>query len=217
MKYFNEIKEIIKKRSWKVYALLFGIFLAFFILAYYSAGYALEKDPEMVEEFVDQIKNNEAVKFAYNLTEEEKYPQLATFIFLHNSQIAIMNYVFGITLLLPLVLEFFNGMTIGFIFGLSEMVFTNSVEIVGFFIILTMEVVATTITAVEGMYLTYSLIRPKVFWKVKSRKESAKRTFKQSAKIILLALAILLLASIIETALIYYQYTRNVEPINIGL
>lgn len=217
MKYFKEVVEIIKKRSWKVYALLFGIFFLFFILAYSIGGYLLENDPTTVKEFITEIKNTEIMQTFFELMENKEYFKVAGLIFIHNSQIAITNYVLGITFLLPLLIHFFNGMIIGFFFSVSPEIFVNAIDGIGFFVILIMEVVATTLTAVEGMYLTYSIIRPQIMWRTKSRMKSAKKTFNQSIKIILFALILLLISAVIETLLIHYLWVRNVQTVVIGI
>ncbi|MFN6992319.1 MAG: stage II sporulation protein M [Fervidobacterium sp.] len=217
MKYFRDIFEIIKKRSWKVYALLFGVFVLFFLIGFSGGGYMLENDPSMVEEFINEIKNTEIIQSFFDLMQKGEYFNIASLIFIHNSQVAVVNYVLGITFILPLLIELFNGMIIGFFFGVSPKVFVTFIDGAGFFIILVMEVIATTLTAVEGMYLTYSIIRPQIMWKTKSRLKSAKKTFRQSIKILLFALALLLISAIIETLLIHYLWVRNIQSVVIGI
>lgn len=215
MNYFKDLIEIAKKRSWKVYAFLFGIFFIFFLIGYSGGKYLLEMEPNKVEEFINEIKNTEVIQIFFDLLKNKEYFKIIILIFFHNSQIAIINYILGISFLLPLFIQMFNGMLIGFFFGISPKIFINIIDAVGFFIILIIEVIATTITAVEGMYLTYSIIRPQVMWKTKSKLKSAKKTFSQSIKIIFLALILLLIAAIIETLIIRYLWVRNIQSIPI--
>jgi uncharacterized membrane protein SpoIIM required for sporulation len=208
------MKEILKKRSWKVYAFMLFIFFFFFFFSYLSSKYLLETEPEKVEEMLKQIMSTPAISRFQELLKQEKYVDIAFLIFFHNSQLALLNYFFGIGFLFAIIIQASNGFLLGFLLAVSEGLTLAEVLII--FIILLLELTALTTTAVEGMYLTYSYIRPERMWKTKSRVKSIKKTLSQSIRIILVCLLLLLLAAIIETLFIYHQ-TSSIKPIIIGV
>ncbi|MEM4368256.1 MAG: stage II sporulation protein M [Candidatus Aenigmatarchaeota archaeon] len=213
----NWLIEILKKRSWKVYAFMYGIFFFLFLLSFFSSKYLLEVEPEKVKEVLTQIESSPVIQEFRKLLEENKYFEIFTLIFFHNFQIAIINYFFGIGFLLSILLQATNGFLIGFLLGISPEFFPNFFELVGFLIVMILEVVAITSTAVEGMYLTYTFFRPEKMWKTKSKTKAIKKTLSQSIKIILLSALLLFLAALIETIVIYYQSLANIKPILIGV
>jgi uncharacterized membrane protein SpoIIM required for sporulation len=208
------MKEILEKRSWKVYAFMLFIFFFFFFFSYLSSKYLLETEPEKVEEMLSQIMSTPAISRFQELLKQEKYVDIAFLIFFHNSQLALLNYFFGIGFLFAIIIQASNGFLLGFLLAVSEGL--TLTEALAIFIVLLLELTALTATAVEGMYLTYSYIRPERMWKTKSRVKSIKKTFSQSIRIILLCLLLLLLAAIIETLFIYHQ-TSSIKPIIIGV
>jgi uncharacterized membrane protein SpoIIM required for sporulation len=208
------MKEILKKRSWKVYAFMLFIFFFFFFFSYLSSKYLLETEPEKVEEMLKQIMSTPAISRFQELLKQEKYVDIAFLIFFHNSQLALLNYFFGIGFLFAIIIQASNGFLLGFLLAVSEGL--TLTEALAIFIVLLLELTALTATAVEGMYLTYSYIRPERMWKTKSRVKSIKKTFSQSIRIILLCLLLLLLSAIIETLFIYHQ-TSSIKPIIIGV
>ncbi|MBU5689292.1 MAG: stage II sporulation protein M [Candidatus Aenigmarchaeota archaeon] len=213
----NWLIEILKKRSWKVYAFMYGIFFFLFLLSFFSSKYLLEVEPEKVKEVLTQIESSPIIQEFRKLLEENKYFEIFTLIFFHNFQIAIINYFFGIGFLLSILLQASNGFLIGFLLGISPEFFPNFFELIGFLIVMILEVVAITSTAVEGMYLTYTFFRPEKMWKTKSKTKAIKKTLSQSIKIILLSALLLFLAALIETIVIYYQSSVNIKPILIGV
>ncbi|MBU5688380.1 MAG: stage II sporulation protein M [Candidatus Aenigmarchaeota archaeon] len=233
----NWLIEILKKRSWKVYAFMYGIFFFLFLLSFFSSKYLLEVEPEKVKEVLTQIESSPIIQEFRKLLEENKYFEIFTLIFfhnfqiaiinyffgigfllsIHNFQIAIINYFFGIGFLLSILLQASNGFLIGFLLGISPEFFPNFFELIGFLIVMILEVVAITSTAVEGMYLTYTFFRPEKMWKTKSKTKAIKKTLSQSIKIILLSALLLFLAALIETIVIYYQSSVNIKPILIGV
>ena len=208
------MKEILKKRSWKVYAFMLFIFFFFFFFSYLSSKYLLETEPEKVEEMLKQIMSTPAINRFQELLKQEKYVDIAFLIFFHNSQLALLNYFFGIGFLFAIIIQASNGFLLGFLLAVSEGL--TLTEALAIFIVLLLELTALTATAVEGMYLTYSYIRPERMWKTKSRVKSIKKTFSQSIRIILLCLLLLLLSAIIETLFIYHQ-ASSIKPIIIGV
>ncbi len=208
------IKEILRKRSWKVYAFMLFIFFFFFSFSYLSSKYLLEVEPEKVDEILEHIMSQQFIKFK-ELIEREKYVEVALLIFFHNSQLAVLNYFFGIGFILAIFIQASNGFLLGFLLAVSQDL--TLVEYLGIIVVLLLELAVITATAVEGMYLTYSYIRPERMWKTKSRIKSIKKTFSQSIKIILLCLILLLLAAVIETLLIHYQVSSSKQPIIVGV
>ncbi|MEM5776837.1 MAG: stage II sporulation protein M [Candidatus Aenigmatarchaeota archaeon] len=209
--------EILKKRSWKVYAFMFGIFLFLFFLSFLSSKYVSETEPEKIEDFLKSLEKSPVITEFRNLLEEKKYIQITILIFQHNLEIAIMNYFFGIFFLFSLLLQVSNGFLVGFLLGISPNIFSSFAQTLGFLIVMLLEVIAITATGVEGMYLTYTFFRPEKMWKTKSKSKAMKKTFSQSIKIILLSALLLLIAAIIETLVIYYQVSSNIKPIIIGV
>ncbi|MBU5689549.1 MAG: stage II sporulation protein M [Candidatus Aenigmatarchaeota archaeon] len=213
----KEIIEILKKRSWKVYAFMFSLFAIFFIFSFLSAKYMLETDPKKIDEFLLQINQSEPIKKFHEMLKEEKFLHISLFIFLHNSQIAIINYFFGATFIFPIIIQISNSFLVGFLVGVSEKIFFNFFDFAAFLIVLLIEVVSITLAGVEGMYITYSFLRPEKMWKTKNRLKSVRKTVNQSMKILILILLMLFIASIIETVSIYYQYKSNIEAFIIGI
>jgi uncharacterized membrane protein SpoIIM required for sporulation len=209
------MKEILKKRSWKVYAFMLGVFLFFFFLSFLSSKYLLETEPEKIEEFMNQFRSSPIISRFEELLNQGKYIDVAILIFLHNSELALLNYFFGIGFLFAVIIQASNGFLVGFLLGISSHVFSNLIVAISFIIVLLLELTALTATAVEGMYLTYSIIRPERMWKTKSKLKSAKKTLLQSTRVILLALILLLIAALIETLAIHYLTSLDVEVIMI--
>ncbi|MEM5777125.1 MAG: stage II sporulation protein M [Candidatus Aenigmatarchaeota archaeon] len=211
------IIEILKKRSWKVYAFMYGIFFFFFFLFFFSSRYLLETEPEKVKEVLTQIESSPVIQNFRKLLEENKYFQIFVLIFAHNFQIAIINYFFGIGFLFSILLQISNGFLIGFLLGIAPEIFPSFLEVTGFLIVMILEVVAIISTAVEGMYLTYTFFRPEKMWRTKSKTKAVKKTISQSIKIILLSALLLMMAALIETLIIYYHSSTNIKPILIGV
>ncbi|MEM5878749.1 MAG: hypothetical protein QXF12_07785, partial [Candidatus Aenigmatarchaeota archaeon] len=61
----KDIIEILKKRSKKVYAFMFGIFFLFFFFALLSSRYLAETDPDKVEEILQQIRETPSIQKFY--------------------------------------------------------------------------------------------------------------------------------------------------------
>lgn len=209
--------EILKKRSWKVYAFMFGVFLFFLIFSYFSSQYLIETEPEKVKEFLDQISSSPLIVKFKNLQNEGKYDEIALLIFIHNSQIALINYFFGIGFVFSVILQASNGFLLGFLLGTYNYLHYHPIQILEIFIVMILEVTAITAIAVEGMYLTYTFIRPKRMWNTNKKMKAIKKTLSQSLKIILLSILILLISAIIETLFIYYEASKSIEPIIIGV
>jgi len=209
------MKDILKKRSWKVYAFMIGVFLFFFLVSYLSSKYLLETDPEKIEEFMNQFKSSPVISKFEELLKQGKYLDIALLIFFHNSELALLNYFFGIGFLFAVIIQASNGFLIGFLLGVSPHIFSSFIVTLSFIIVLLLELTALTATAVEGMYLTYSIIRPERMWRTKSKSKSAKKTLSQSIRVILIVLIFLLIAALIETLAIHYLSSLNVRAIMI--
>jgi uncharacterized membrane protein SpoIIM required for sporulation len=209
------MKDILKKRSWKVYAFMLGIFFFFFFLSYLSSKYLLETEPEKIEEFMKQFKSSPVISRFEELLSQGKYLDIALLIFLHNSELALLNYFLGIGFLFAVIIQASNGFLVGFLLGVSPHVFSNLIVALSFIAVLILELTALTATAVEGMYLTYSIIRPERMWKTKSKLKSAKKTFSQSIRVLLFALILLLIAALIETLAVHYLSSLDTEAIMI--
>jgi len=196
---------------------MFGIFLFFFILSIFMSSYMLEAEPEKAKEMLDQIEKTPVIQEFKRLLNEGKYINIAFLIFLHNFQIAILNYFFGIGFLFSVILQISNAFLIGFMVGMSPEIFGDALQSIGFVSVMILEVVAITAAAVEGMYLTYTFIRPERMWKTKSKSKAIKKTLEQSIKIILLSAFLLFLAAAIETLVIYRQSLLSAEPVFLGV
>ncbi len=196
---------------------MFGLFFFFFFLSYYSSRYLLEHDSEKTQEFLSQLESQPVIQEFKAMLNDGRYFEIFVLIFVHNLQIALVNYFFGIGFLLSIIIQASNGFLIGFILGVSSEIFSNFIYLIGFLLVMILEVVAITSTAVEGMYLTYTFLRPEKMWKTKLKAKAMKKTLSQSIKIIALCILLLLLAAFIETLLIYHQASVNIKPLFIGV
>jgi uncharacterized membrane protein SpoIIM required for sporulation len=174
-------------------------------------------EPEMVEEFLTRLKGEDVFLNYFNLLKEGKFLQIFYLIYSHNLGVSLTNFILGITFIFPVILEVFNGIFIGFLFGISPSSLPTLIDGVGTALILLLEIIAGILASVEGIYLSYSFLKPKKVWKTKSRRQALSKTFRQNVKVIIVVVLLLLLAAIIETLLIYNQWLRNLEPIMIGV
>lgn len=213
--YFVKTFQIIdKKRKKWTYLTLAGIFIVTFSLFYFSGRYAVQYQPDIVNQFLKTVSEQSIFIRFLDLFEEGKFLYIFGLILSHNLSVALIDFVLGTTFIFPIFSIIANGVFSGFLSGISYYTAKASlIQIVGFYLVLVLELIATILVLVEGMYLSYSAIFPEKIWKIKSRKESFRRTFNQNILVLVLSVLILLFAAIIETVVIYSEWVSGVTPV----
>ncbi len=213
--YVDEVKEILTKRRKKwIYATLIALFIFSYALFYFSGRYAIQNQPQLVEKFLGDLLEQDVFAKFKDLFEQGKFFQIFGLIFLHNFNVALLDFSLGTTFIFSLISVIGNGIISGFISGIAYYTDKASLlQVIGFFGVLVLELLASILALVEGMYLSYSIIFPRKIWKIKSRTESFKKTFRQNVKILIIVVLLLVVAAVIETFIIYSHWKIGLKPV----
>jgi hypothetical protein len=211
---FKDIVEIIRGRSKILMFILILVFLFGISSGAFSAVSFYFLDDYQKTSMVNSIFRTISVFVKpIEFFKNREFFKLNFFIFVNNLKASGIHTILGILIIPAFLLMYSQGVTIGLFYGIIGEILISTykpVELVLIVFVILLELTSLTLASVEGVYLGVSIFSPvKIFKRKISRKRAFIRTIRQTIKLYVFIIVLLLIASAIETLIMFNVSQRS--------